>query len=98
MVTFEHKLAVLNQPGFDRAVHALFQALEGEGAGQNLTAADSELAQSNPKGFLAGQGIEMPDEMQIQVADLKSETGMNQIDCIGPCCVCAKHGDWVACA
>jgi hypothetical protein len=97
MVTFQDKVAVLNQPGFDKAIHALFDALIGEDFGKDMTGSDAEIAQSDPKRFLSARGVEISDELQVKSMNLKAPDAIEQIECIGDICACVSRGGWKVC-
>jgi hypothetical protein len=97
VATFQDKIAILNQPGFERAIHALFDALNGEDFGEDMTGSDPEIAQSDPKRFLSARGIEISDELQVKAINLRAAGAIEQIECIGDICLCASRGGWKVC-
>lgn len=97
MVTFQDKVSVLNQPGFDQAIYSLFDALNEEDFGKDTTGSDAEIARSDPKRFLITRGVEIPDELQVKAINLKAAGAIEQIECIGDYCLCVSKGGWKVC-
>jgi len=96
-ISFQDKLAMISQPKFDEAIHDLLDVLNGEEV-EGLAAADVSMAEADPTAFLAARGVEVPEGLTLQAVDTRIEGSVNQIECVGACCICAKKGDWQVCA